>query len=173
MSKRNIENHVLNAYGKGARWIGWDHWIKHQPFFKAAEKKIEESVAVGNRKSIYVYAISESNWSTPAITLYLDGNTGELECVKILSVDDVYTVLNIYRDSTVLIKRNEAQVVFEDLFQNPTHPTDEELDLFTALYGDDDILLDLNPMFFQRVQHLNKAAVKNAMKFIVDEDIPF
>lgn len=173
MSKeRNIQKAILDNYGRGARWIGWDSWLKHQPLFKYIEERVDQGKRIGNRASFELLPqISAWGRSRNYIQVHIDKETGDLKYLTVFSEE--LTILEISRNSTKLLRVNEPTIVMDEMFDNPTHPTDQELDFFEMLYGDDFILVDMNKDFFPTFRALEKARLNGTLIMKIIEEIPF
>jgi hypothetical protein len=172
MSNRNIQKAILDNYGRGARWIGWNHWLKHQPLFQFIEDKVKQGKGIGNRASFELLPqISAWGRSRNYMQVHLDSETGDLKYLTVFS--EQLTILEISETSTKLLRVNEPTLVIDEMFENATHPTDQELDFFEMIYGDDFILVDMNKDFFPTFRALEKARLNGTLVMKIIEEIPF
>lgn len=157
MRKSDVEI-MREVFGKGSRWIGWGAWLQYQPVFKYIAKKVEEGVSVMSTRHFMVS--DRRGGQFPGEMIYVDINhrTGELARLVLPGVSgnesiDIRPQSCHYQDKTI-----------SEMFDDPWRPTEEELDLFAMLYGDDQILIDMDKEFYATIVHFNKAALKNNLK---------
>lgn len=162
--RKSDEEITREIYGQGSRWIGWDNWLKHQPIFKYIERKVEEGLSVMSTRHFMVrHPMGET--AQDMIYVAINHNTGALESLTIPGSFDVKDTL-LMRPNSSQINLGEYQVDVSEMFEDPWRPTIEELDLFEMLYGDDQVLMELNRGFFGTVQKFNKAALRKEAKIV-------
>lgn len=72
------------VFGQGARWIGWNHWIKHQVFFKFLECRVEKGIDVNSRASFYLKTKTDSSWDIEKmVKANIDPQSGDLVSLEI------------------------------------------------------------------------------------------
>lgn len=158
------ENITRELYGKGSRWIGWNNWLRHQPIFKYIEEKVEEGRSVMSIRNFMVRH-SMSALSQEMIRVAIDHQTGMLDRLTIPGAFNSKDWLRV-RSNSSLVNLGDYQVELGEMFEDPWRPTFQELDLFEVLYGDDQVLLELNRGFFGTIQKFNKAALRKEAKIV-------
>lgn len=168
MRKSDVEI-TREVFGKGSRWIGWNHWLRHQVFFKYLEKKVEEGSWIGCRADFYlnpnpVRPSVPKPETSEMIRVRIHKDTGGLEGLVIPSATPWSRkkgFLYVEQRSSIYFPDGLKEGVrLEEMFQDPWRPTPEELDLFELLYGDDQILIDMDKAFFSQVRMLEKTINK-------------
>lgn len=162
--RKTSEEITRAVYGESSRWIGWDNWLKHQPIFKYIEKKVEEGLSVMSTKHFMVrHPLDPYAWDM--IYVAINHKTGALDSLTIPGSFDARDTL-LVRANSSLINLGDFRGEISEMFEDPWRPTFEELDLFEVLYGDDQVLLELNRGFFGTVQKFNKAALRKETKIV-------
>lgn len=164
MRKTN-EEITREVFGKGSRWIGWDNWLKHQPIFKYIEKKVEEGREVLSTRDFFVQHRSGS--FKESILACIDNRTGELKTISIPAYGETGGIVLNEKTSSYFLSPEEAALIrLEEMFDDPWRPTFEELDLFEMIYGDDQMLIDIDRKFYGTVLSYNKAALRGDVKIV-------
>lgn len=159
--RKSSEEITREVFGKGSRWIGWEHWLKHQIIFKYIMHKVEQGSIISNRASFYIKTKMEAGWTTKdMMKVNIDPETGDLKSVEIPGGDGK-SRLTVTSNACVYSDGDKKEVQFSEIFEDPWKPTFEELDLFQVLYGDEQILIDMNREFFGIVRKYDKAAGNN------------
>lgn len=158
---RKTDKEIMReVFGKGSRWIGWNNWLKHQPVFEFIERKVEEGVSVMSTKHFFVLGKDTRPMDAPYVNI--DHRTGELKCVSFHG-EAAHNVLTVNTHGS-LFTDGEKHIQLNDIFEDPWRPTEDELDLFQVLYGDEQLLIDLNREFYAGVLKLNKAVLRGEAK---------
>lgn len=162
--RKTSEEITREVFGQSARWIGWDNWLKHQPIFKYIEEKVEEGLSVMSTRH---FMVRHPRGATAQDMIYvaIDHKTGALDGLTIPGAFDVKDTLHM-RPNSSRINLGEYQMDVSEMFEDPWRPTIEELDLFEMLYGDAQVLIELNRGFFGTVQKFNKAALRKETKIV-------
>jgi hypothetical protein len=155
--RKSQEEITREVFGQGSRWIGWNHWLTHQLVFKYIWNKVEQGTILGSRASFYLRTRTESNWATKdMIKVNIDNQTGDLSSVEIPGGDGK-SRLTVMANCSVWLDSDGVSVTLSEMFEDPWRPTFEELDLFQVLYGDEQILIDINREFFGITRKFDKA----------------
>lgn len=154
------------VFGKGSRWIGWDAWLKHQPMFKYIEKKVEEGRQVLSARDFFVQDRSGS--FKDSILVCVNNLTGELETISIAAHADDGGLMVGQRSSDYFPTNDRTNFIsLGEMFDDPWRPTFEELDLFQVLYGDEQMLIDMDRKFYGTVLSYNKGALRGDLKLVI------
>lgn len=153
------------VFGQGARWIGWNHWIKHQVFFKFLECRVEKGIDVNSRASFYLKTKTDSSWDIEKmVKANIDPQSGDLVSLEIpgIGIKGLRARLVVSANSCTY-ECDGVKTHLPEMFEDPWRPTFEELDMFQMLYGDEQMLIDINREFFGVVRKLDKAAGSNTL----------
>lgn len=162
--RKSQEEIIREVFGQGARWIGWNHWLKHQVFFKFLENRVERGIDVDSRASFYLKTKMDSSWDTKnMVKANIDPETGGLVSLEIPGLLLSPSRLTVTANSCVYEDGAGLKTQLSELFEDPWRPTSEELDLFEVLYGDEQILIEMNQEFFGTIRKLDKAAGSNTL----------
>lgn len=155
MRKRN-EEIIREVFGKGCRWIGWKPWISKSEVFKHIMKKVREGQQVGNLRDMYL-KIGLENWSPRSmLKAEIDKDTGHMKSLRI-PCHDSDDVLIVTENLCTYKKEGGWEITIGDVFEDPLKPTTDELDLFRVLYGDEQVLIDINQEFYATILKTDKA----------------
>lgn len=161
--RKSDEEITREVFGQGSRWIGWNHWLKHQVFFKYLDYKVEKGLEILSRASFYLKTSSDSPFDTiTMIKVNIDPQTGDLVSVEIPGYTNKARLI-VTANACTYDNGNGAKIHLSELFEDPWRPTFEELDLFEVLYGDEHILIQMNREFFGVVRKFDKAAGTNTL----------
>lgn len=162
--RKSSEEITREVYGQGCRWIGWDNWLKHQPIFKYIEEKVEEGVSVLSTRHFFVrHPLSSA--ADSMIFVEVDHKAGLLNSITIPGSFNELDRLTV-RPNSSRVRLGDHEVEVSEMFEDPWRPTIEELDLFEVLYGDDQVLMELNRGFYGTIQTFNKAALRKETKIV-------
>lgn len=163
--RKTSEEITREVFGKGSRWIGWDAWLKHQPVFKYIEKKVEQGLEVLSTRDFFVK--EPSGTFKDSILVCIDNRAGLLEKICLSSSqEEGGLVLKEKSTSYYPTGPDGIPTHLAEMFDDPWRPTFEELDLFEVLYGDEQILIDMNRKFYGTVLAYNKAVLKGTAKIV-------
>lgn len=167
--RKTSEEITREVFGKGSRWIGWDNWLKHQPIFKHIEKKVEEGREVLSTRDFFVQR--RGGDLKDSIFVCVDNRTGQLKNVLIPSYIEPGGLMVEKKSSTYFPNGDTKTTVslgigLGEMFDDPWRPTSEELDLFQVLYGDEQVLIDMNRKFYGTVLSYNKSVLKGDVKIL-------
>lgn len=171
--RKSQEEIIREVFGQGARWIGWHHWLKHQPIFKFIEHKVERGLDVMTTKDFFVRLVKEGQTNTDSmIYASINNATGNLEAVNIPCYDGKGCI-RVKSNSSVYyedVKDTTCRPVeLQEMFDDPWKPTHDELDLFQMLYGDEQLLIDINKEFYGTIMKYNRAAGSNTTAIFYPE----
>jgi len=160
--RKSTEEISREVFGKGARMLGWKSWFVFQPFFKEIEKHVAKSKEVGSRKDMLMKGgVSASHFDGKGIYLKLDSENGDL---VYFSLPGSYNAeLLVYAEDSVYCPSKDIKKPLGNIFDDPQKPSFEELDAFTVIYGNEDVLLDIAHEFLPAIIAFNKSAVKNSL----------
>lgn len=162
--RKTTEEITREVFGQGARWIGWNHWLKHQVFFKFLEYRVEKGIDVNSRASFYLKTKIDSSWEMEKmVKANIDPETGDLVSVEIPGLVLSRSRLTVTENSCIYDNGAGLKTHLVEMFDDPWRPTFEELDMFQMLYGDEQMLIDMNREFFGVIRKLDKAAGSNAL----------
>lgn len=164
--RKSSEEITREVFGQGARWIGWNHWLKHQVFFKFLEYRVDRGIDVNSRASFYLKTKMDSSWDTDRmVKANIDPNTGDLVSLEIpgLGLKGMKPHLTVTANSCTYDDGNGVKICLPEMFDDPWRPTFEELDMFQMLYGDEQMLIEINREFFGVTRKLDKAAYSNTL----------
>lgn len=164
--RKSQEEITREVFGQGARWIGWNHWLKHQVFFKFLEDRVDRGIDVNSRASFYLKTKMDSSWDTDGmVKANIDPNTGDLVSLEIpgLGLKGMKPHLTVTANSCTYDDGSGVKTLLPEMFDDPWRPTFEELDMFQMLYGDEQMLIDMNREFFGVTRKLDKAAGSNTL----------
>lgn len=163
--RKDQDEIIREVFGQGARWIGWNHWLQHQVIFKFIQHKVEKGIEVMSAKDFYIRLTKEGHVNTETmIRANIDKDTGDLVSVNIPCYDGKAMIVvkensSVYWANTDPIGATGTDL--QEMFDDPWKPTHEELDLFKMLYGDEQLLIDINKEFYGTVMKYNRAAGSN------------
>lgn len=163
--RKSQEEITREVFGQGARWIGWNHWLKHQMFFKFLDYRVEKGIDVNSRASFYLKTKMDSSWEMDKmVKANIDPETGDLVSVEIpgIGIKGLRSRL-VVTENSCTYECDGAKTHLSEMFDNPWRPTFEELDMFQMLYGDEQMLIEMNREFFGVVRKLDKAAGSNTL----------
>ncbi|MGX4995955.1 hypothetical protein [Enterobacter hormaechei] len=163
--RKTTEEITREVFGQGARWIGWNHWLKHQVFFKFLEYRVERGIDVDSRASFYLKTPVDSSWDTEKmVKANIDPQSGDLVSIEIpgSGIKGNRPRLLVTANSCTY-EDCGVKTHLSEMFDDPWRPTSEELDMFKMLYGDEQMLIDMNQAFFGAIRKLEKAAGSNTL----------
>lgn len=163
--RKSHEEMAREVFGQGSRWIGWGHWLQHQVIFKFIRHKVEKGIEVMSSADFYVRLTKEGHTNTETmIRADIHKDTGELKAVKIPCYDGKAMIV-VKENSSVYLANTDPLgspgIDLQEMFDDPWRPTHDELDLFQMLYGDEQLLIDINKEFYGTVMKYNRAAGAN------------
>lgn len=163
MRKSDVEI-MREVFGQGARWIGWNHWLKHQPIFKFIEHKVERGLDVLSTKDFFIRLTKEGHSNSETMMYaHINKQTGDLDSVFVPTYYGKGAGLTVwanrcrYNDG----EAGKGPVDMNEMFEDPWRPTEDELDLFSMLYGNEQILIDMNKELYGTIMKYNRAAGAN------------
>lgn len=160
--RKSNEEISREVFGRGTRMLGWKSWFVFQPFFKEIERQVERSKEVGSRKDMLIKGgVSASHFDGKGIYLKVDSETGYLVYFSLPGANN--TELLVYAEDSVYCPSKEIKKPLVNIFDDPQKPSFEELDAFTVIYGNEDVLLDIAHEFSPAIIAFNKSAVKNSL----------
>lgn len=163
--RKTSEEITREVFGKGSRWIGWDAWFKHQPIFKYIEKKVEEGLEVLSTRDFFVTDTLRD--FKESILVCINNRTGAIDAIHLSSLLEEGRVSLGERESYYFPTNDpEAYTQLGEMFDDPWRPTFDELDLFQVLYGDEQMLIDMDRKFYGTVLGYNKAVLKGNVKIM-------
>lgn len=160
--RKSNEEISREVFGRGTRMLGWKSWFVFQPFFKEIEKQVARSKEVDSRKDMLMKGgVSASHFDGKGIYLKVDSETGELVYFSLPGANN--TELLVYPDHSIYCPSKSIQKPLGDIFENSQRPSFEELDAFTVIYENEEVLIDIVHEFLPAVVAFNKSAVKNSL----------
>uniref|UniRef100_UPI003D4A2062 hypothetical protein n=1 Tax=Escherichia coli TaxID=562 RepID=UPI003D4A2062 len=163
--RKSQEEITREVFGQGARWIGWNHWLKHQVFFKFLEHRVERGIDIDSRASFYLKTKMDSSWEMDKmVKANIDPETGDLASIEIpgIGIKGLRARL-VVTENCCTYECDGVKTHLSEMFDDPWRPTFEELDMFQMLYGDEQMLIDMNREFFGVTRKLDKAAGSNTL----------
>lgn len=165
--RKTSEEITREAFGQGARWIGWEPWLKKQNFFSYIERKIKEGLVVKNRATFFLKeGLSPSSDTRKMIAVLVD-EAGDLRCLSLPAYTED-TRLEIFKERSIYHPAVGSPVTLPQMFEDPLCPTFEELDLFNVVFGDEHILLDIQHEFLGTVKRYQKAYLRGDVKILFE-----
>ena len=163
--RKTSEEITREVFGKGSRWIGWDNWFRHQPIFTYIQKKVDQGLEVLSTRDFFVK--DQGGTFKDCIMVCINNRTGSLETVWLSSGLEEGGLL-LKEKSTSYYPTNDTEISthLAEMFDDPWRPTLEELDLFELLYGDEQMLIDMDRKFYGTVLAYNKAVLKGTAKIV-------
>lgn len=164
--RKTTEEITREVFGQGARWIGWNHWLKHQIFFKFLEYRVEVGIDLNSRASFYLKKKEDPTWDTGGmVKVNVNSQDGDLVSVEIpgQGMKGNRSRLTVTANDCTYEDDTGVKTQLTELFDDPWRPTSEELDLFRMLYGDEQMLIEMNREFFGVTRKLDKAAGSNTL----------
>lgn len=164
--RKTSEEITREVFGQGARWIGWNHWLKHQVFFKFLEHRVQVGIDVDSRASFYLKTKADSSWQVDQmVKANICPESGDLVSLEIpgLGIEGNRSRLTVTATSCTYDDGKGMKNNLSELFEDPWRPTFEELDMFQMLYGDEQMLIEMNREFFGVTRKLDKAAGSNTL----------
>lgn len=162
--RKTSEEITREVFGQGARWIGWNHWLKHQVFFKFLEYRVERGIDVDSRASFYLKTKTDSSWDIEKmVKANIAPESGDLVSLEIPGLMLSRSRLTVTENSCIYDNGARLKTHLTEMFDDPWRPTFEELDMFQMLYGDEQMLIDMNREFFGVTRKLDKAAGSNTL----------
>ncbi|ATS93579.1 hypothetical protein P1A145kb_p179 [Pectobacterium phage DU_PP_I] len=162
--RKTSEEITREVFGQGARWIGWNHWLKYQVFFKFLEYRVERGIDVDSRASFYLKTKTDSSGDIEKmVKADIDSETGDLVSLEIPGLILSRSRLTVTGNSCIYDNGAGLKTHLTEMFDDPWRPTFEELDMFQMLYVDEQILIDMNREFFDVTRKLDKAEGSNTL----------
>lgn len=160
--RKSPDEITSEVFGQGSRFIGWKNWLQYQPIFKFIWNKVQESQVIMNRRDFFVKLTKEGHHSADTmIVVRVDKVHGDLLGIAFGDYQGA-SWINVRANSSTYwadTKSREEDPGKElgDLFENPFKPTFDELDMFEVVYGDEQVLIEINRAFYPTILKYNKA----------------